>query len=384
MRPSAHAHRASGDAAAGLPRRTRRRPQHAGVGFVLPGFTSCDAAGGRRRPPVNSWLAIGTRREHHARPSALRDGPGLVLRAGADPRRRPDGRLRRASTPSRAARRWPIRRRSAPRSTPSAAASRAPTTGRCATPAPTAREMLVQAAMNRNGDPTPSNYTVADGVITHVPSRRDAAPTARSPPTAALLHAAGRARRWCRTPSSSDRQDACRALDIPLEGRRQRQVYGLDIRLPNMVYAVIKHCPTFGGTLASDAGDAVGDDRGGADAGRRRHRSRHRSGRQRQRRRRRRSEHVGHLAGGQASERCSWNLPAERRGAEQRAVPRRRAGARRLGARRTSPAAPIRRARSTRWKATRPTPTAAHRALAPRSSTRPTRCPTSRTPAWRC
>ena len=27
--------------------------------------------------------------------------------------------------------------------------------------------------------------------------------------------------------------------------------YGLDMRLPNMVYAVIRHCPTFGGTLAA-------------------------------------------------------------------------------------------------------------------------------------
>jgi isoquinoline 1-oxidoreductase beta subunit len=27
-------------------------------------------------------------------------------------------------------------------------------------------------------------------------------------------------------------------------------VYGIDVRLPNMVYAVIRHCPTFGGKLA--------------------------------------------------------------------------------------------------------------------------------------
>ena len=28
-------------------------------------------------------------------------------------------------------------------------------------------------------------------------------------------------------------------------------VFGLDVRVPNMVYAVIRHCPTFGGTLAA-------------------------------------------------------------------------------------------------------------------------------------
>ena len=33
-----------------------------------------------------------------------------------------------------------------------------------------AREMLVQAAMNRNGDPARVNYSVVNGVIRHVPS----------------------------------------------------------------------------------------------------------------------------------------------------------------------------------------------------------------------
>ena len=41
-------------------------------------------------------------------------------------------------------------------------------------PAAIAREMLVQAAMNRIGDPTRANYTVANGVITHTPSGDDA------------------------------------------------------------------------------------------------------------------------------------------------------------------------------------------------------------------
>ena len=39
-------------------------------------------------------------------------------------------------------------------------------------------------------------------------------------------------------------------LDIPAKVDGSAK-YGLDIRLPGMVYAVIKHCPSFGGTLAS-------------------------------------------------------------------------------------------------------------------------------------
>jgi len=30
-----------------------------------------------------------------------------------------------------------------------------------------------------------------------------------------------------------------------------RAIYGIDVRIPNMVYAVVKHCPSLGGTLAS-------------------------------------------------------------------------------------------------------------------------------------
>jgi isoquinoline 1-oxidoreductase beta subunit len=111
-----------------------------------------------------------------------------------------------------------------------------------------ARELLVQAAMLRHGDATRANYTVSDGVITHVPSgatasygQLAAAAAALPVPTSAAL-----------VPDSQLTQigRSVPRVDIPLkvDGRAR---YGLDIRLPNMVYAVIKHCPTFGGTLAS-------------------------------------------------------------------------------------------------------------------------------------
>jgi isoquinoline 1-oxidoreductase beta subunit len=111
-----------------------------------------------------------------------------------------------------------------------------------------AREMLVQAAINIVGDPTRSNYTVTDGVITYVPSGQkitygsvaSAAAALQAPTNPPLV------------PDSQFRLigKTVPRVDIPnkVDGSAQ---YGLDIRLPNMVYAVIKHCPTFGGTLAS-------------------------------------------------------------------------------------------------------------------------------------
>lgn len=111
-----------------------------------------------------------------------------------------------------------------------------------------AREVLVMAAMARQGDATRANYTVADGVITHLPTG-----TARSygsvaadaalltPPTSAAL-----------VPDAELRSigQPLPRQDIPskVDGSA---VYGLDVRLPDMVYAVIRHCPNFGGTLAA-------------------------------------------------------------------------------------------------------------------------------------
>ena len=118
-----------------------------------------------------------------------------------------------------------------------------------------ARETLVMAAMSRVGDPMRSNYSVSDGVIFHLPSAKplsygdlaDAAARLTPPASAPLV------------PDAQFRSIG-RALarqDIPgkVDGSAR---YGLDTRLPDMVYAVIRHCPSFGGTLAATPATPAG------------------------------------------------------------------------------------------------------------------------------
>ncbi len=110
-----------------------------------------------------------------------------------------------------------------------------------------AREMLVQAARNRQGDQNRSNYTVINAVIKHTPSGTAFTYGSVAQDASALAPPVG-------SPLVPDNQfrligKTMPRFDIPskVDGSAK---YGLDIRLPNMVYAVIRHCPTFGGTLA--------------------------------------------------------------------------------------------------------------------------------------
>lgn len=111
-----------------------------------------------------------------------------------------------------------------------------------------AREMLILAAMERAGDNTRANYTAANAVVTHTPSGAsfrygDLADLASTKTSAALAPD---------VPFSSLEVigKTIQRADIPskLNGTA---VYGIDVVLPNMVFAVVKHCPTFGGTLAT-------------------------------------------------------------------------------------------------------------------------------------
>lgn len=111
-----------------------------------------------------------------------------------------------------------------------------------------AREMLVSAAMAAQGDSTRGNFTVSNGVITHTPSGSNRS-YGQVAAAAALLP----------VPSSAalvpDSQFSCIGksfprADIPFKVDGSA-IYGLDVRLPNMVYAIIKHAPTVGSTLAS-------------------------------------------------------------------------------------------------------------------------------------
>ena len=118
-----------------------------------------------------------------------------------------------------------------------------------------ARETLVQAAMNRLGDPDRSHYTVTDGVIRHAPSGTllsygaVAADAARlTPPTSAPL-----------VPDLQLRVigKSLPRKDIPAKVDGSA-VYGLDVRVPGMVFAAIRHCPTFGGTLVATPATPAG------------------------------------------------------------------------------------------------------------------------------
>ena len=111
----------------------------------------------------------------------------------------------------------------------------------------TARTMLIQAAANAWNVPA-SECGAANGVITHQRSGRsvsygkvaDSAAKLTPPPDVVLK-------------STKDWKIAgkpLRRLDTP-DKLIGKTTYGIDVRLPGMLYAAISACPVFGGTLKS-------------------------------------------------------------------------------------------------------------------------------------
>jgi isoquinoline 1-oxidoreductase beta subunit len=109
----------------------------------------------------------------------------------------------------------------------------------------TAREMLIAAAAKRWSVP-PAECRARDSVITHLPSGRTVtfgkvavAAAKLKPPAQVRLKDPGEWR-LIGTPQ--------RRFDVRAKITGE-PIYAIDVRLPGMLHAAIRHCPVFGGTL---------------------------------------------------------------------------------------------------------------------------------------
>lgn len=111
-----------------------------------------------------------------------------------------------------------------------------------------AREMLIAAAMQLRGDATRDNYSARSAIVTHVPS-------GTSWPYGTLASLAG----TLVPPADLRLTDPAKfrligtrvpRVDIPAKTDGSAK-FGIDVWLPNMVFAAIKHAPVIGGTAAS-------------------------------------------------------------------------------------------------------------------------------------
>jgi isoquinoline 1-oxidoreductase beta subunit len=111
----------------------------------------------------------------------------------------------------------------------------------------TARQMLISAAASQWQVPT-AECVAQDSIITHTPSGRtatfgavaDAAAKVELPANVQLKDAG--AWKLVGTPQ--------RRLDVPNKVSGQT-LYAIDVRVPDMLYAAVVHCPVFRGTLKS-------------------------------------------------------------------------------------------------------------------------------------
>jgi isoquinoline 1-oxidoreductase beta subunit len=112
-----------------------------------------------------------------------------------------------------------------------------------------ARIMLLQAAANQWSVPV-DELAVADGVITHTPSKRTlrygevaAAASKLTPPDEKAIKLKD-PKDWKIAGQPLKRLDTADKLD-------GSKVFGIDLRLPGMLCAAIKECPVYGGKLVS-------------------------------------------------------------------------------------------------------------------------------------
>jgi len=133
--------------------------------------------------------------------------------------------------------------------------------GRLRTAGATARELLIAAAMLTTHDTTRGNYSAKGGVVTYAgssPSQSwtygDLAMLAASPEAQGLIPNP--------VPLTDPKQfrligKPLPRVDIPLKTNGSA-MYGIDVRLKDMVFAGIKHCPTTGGTMATPPAKPAG------------------------------------------------------------------------------------------------------------------------------
>ncbi len=112
-----------------------------------------------------------------------------------------------------------------------------------------ARMMLLEAAANEWQVPV-AELTVADGIITHVPSKRStsygkvASAAAKLTPPDPKSITLKEPKEWKVAGKSMKRLDTFDKLN-------GSKIYSIDVRLPGMLHAAIKDCPVFGGKLVS-------------------------------------------------------------------------------------------------------------------------------------
>jgi isoquinoline 1-oxidoreductase beta subunit len=115
------------------------------------------------------------------------------------------------------------------------------------TAAAAVRMMMIQAGATYWSVAASSCYA-SNGHVIHKPTGRSVSYATLSPTAASIKPPTN-------PPFIADSQlrligKPLQRLDIPSKVNGSAQ-YGIDVRIPNMVYAVVKHAPSFGGTLAS-------------------------------------------------------------------------------------------------------------------------------------